>query len=163
MIRLQSFFVSCKLAEISEHTFPQQKLLALAILVAFVACSFPPVRAEFTPPSNEEWLGSGGKIGIFTTDLSEHSITAGFQFRPITPQIKFKSNSTSSIYLRNCVADFRLLRVEKNGTLTQTDHTSFTFSREQEWRVLGIGNIRLPVRLSIRCRVMEHYGWICCR
>ena len=97
--------------------------LILVILFAFTPHTLIPiVKADFTPPSTLDWLETEETSGIFSTGAVDYEITNGTQYRGCQPYIRLRSNNAEHIILGNCVADFRLIRVEDNNSLTETDY-----------------------------------------
>jgi hypothetical protein len=100
-------------------------ILTTIVLWASVQTIIPIIKAEFTPPSTTDWVGSGDTSGIFSSGQIVFNITSGSQYKPTQPVVKFRSNTTDPINLGNCVADFRLIQVEDNNTFTEVEYARF--------------------------------------
>jgi hypothetical protein len=112
---------------IERRRFIQSITITIFLLSTFFL-NQPLAKADFTPPSTSDWLGSGETSGIFSSGQIIFNITSGLQYYPTYPQIKFRSNNSEAINLGICVVDFRLLRVNENNTLTETDYASVTIN-----------------------------------
>jgi hypothetical protein len=104
----------------------RKNLLPLLLLISLTTITTQ-TKADFTPPNLNTWIGSGETTGIFTAGKLAYNITSGEQQNPTFAQLRFHSN-TSPIDLGICIADFRLYKVEENGSLTLTDYTHYTLS-----------------------------------
>jgi hypothetical protein len=104
-----------------------RKNLLLLLLLISLATITTQAKADFMPPSLKAWLGTEDTSGIFASGKVIFNITSGLQYRPTMPQIKFRSNA-EAIDLGLCVADFRLLRVDVNNTLTETDYVRYSIN-----------------------------------
>jgi hypothetical protein len=105
----------------------RKNLLPLLLLISLATITTQ-AKADFTPPSLTTWIGSGETTGIFTTGKITYNITSGEQPHPTITQIALRSNTSQPINLGTCVADFRLVRLEANDTLTTTDYAYHTIS-----------------------------------
>jgi hypothetical protein len=105
-----------------------QSITITIFLLSTFFLNQPIAKAHFTPPSTSDWLGSEETSGIFSSGQIIFNITSGPQYYPTYPQIKFRSNNSEAINLGICVADFRLLRVNENNTLTETDYARLTIN-----------------------------------
>ena len=112
----------------NKHFIFDTALIALILFISEAHTITTVVKAEFTPPNAADWLGSGETYGIFSSRKVIFNITSGTQYKPSLPLITFRSNTSNFVKLGNCVADFRLLRVENNGSLIEIDYARFTLN-----------------------------------
>ena len=112
----------------SKHIILATALVAFILFTSEAHSTTTVAIAEFNPPNTATWLGSGETSGIFSSGKVVYNITNGAQLNPTIPEITIRSNTSQIVKLGNCLADFRLLRVEENGSLTQIDYARFTLN-----------------------------------
>jgi hypothetical protein len=103
-------------------------MLIVVMILPIETPQFGGVEAEPTLPSTLEWLGSEETSGIFSSGEVVYNITSGAQYCPTMPRLWFRANTSAAVSLGTSVADFRLLRVEQNNSLIETDYARFTIT-----------------------------------